>query len=117
VTTQPGQHRVTVTIPRSLLPGDPESWSVAVVMLGQEGYPAAGVWRVRDVNPIAEQWRFGGGTLDVNHTRIIDFLWSADMPGNQEAFLGSYTTSQEDIDSLGPDGFPQLPMIPLGSGG
>jgi len=117
VTTQPGQRRVTVTIPRSLLPGDPESWSVAVVMLGQEGYPAAGVWRVRDVNPIAEQWRFGGGTLDVNHTRIIDFLWPADMPGNQEAFLGSYATSQEDIDSLGPDDFPQLPMIPLGSGG
>jgi carbohydrate-binding DOMON domain-containing protein len=116
VVTNPGQHRVTITVPRSLLPGDITSWSVAVVMLGQEGYPAAGVWRVRDVNPDAEQWRFGGGPSDVNHTRIIDFLWPAGQEPSQESYLGTYPSSQEDMDALGPDDFPQVPMLPLGGG-
>jgi len=116
VVTNPGQRRVTITVPRSLLPGDITSWSVAVVMLGQEGYPAAGVWRVRDVNPAGEQWRFGGGPPDVNHTRIIDFLWPAGQEPSQESYLGTYPSSQEDTDALGPDDFPQVPMLPLGGG-
>jgi carbohydrate-binding DOMON domain-containing protein len=117
VVTNPGQRRVTITIPRSLLPGDITSWSVAVVMLSQEGYPSAGVWRVRDVNPLGEQWRLGGAPTDTNHTRIIDFLWPAGQEPTQEAYLGIYPSSSEDIDALGPDDFPQVPMLPLGGGG
>ena len=37
-----------------------EAWRYAAVVLGQEGFPASGVMRVRDVQPTAEQWRFGG---------------------------------------------------------
>jgi carbohydrate-binding DOMON domain-containing protein len=114
VITNPGQRRVTITIPRGVLPGDPSTWSVAVVMLGQEGYPAAGVWRVRDVNPVAEQWRFGGGPSDSNHTRIIDFVWPGDQEPAQESYLGSYPSSQEDLAALGPDDLPQVPMLRLG---
>jgi carbohydrate-binding DOMON domain-containing protein len=117
VTVNPGQRRVTVTLPRSLLPGDPSAWSIAVVMLGQEGYPAAGVWRVRDVNLSAEQWRFGGGPVDVNHTRIIDVFWPSEFPGTQEAFLGGYPSASGDLDALGPDDFAQIPMLRLGNGG
>jgi alpha-amylase/alpha-mannosidase (GH57 family) len=115
VLTNPTQRRVTITIPRSLLPGDVASWSVAVVILGQEGYPAAGVWRVRDVNPVAEQWRFGGGPSDANHTRIIDLSWPVGLEPTQETLLDSYASSQ-DIESLGPDDFPQVPMLPLSGG-
>jgi alpha-amylase/alpha-mannosidase (GH57 family) len=117
VSVNPGQRRVTVTLPRSLLPGDPSAWSIAVVLLGQEGYPAAGVWRVRDVNPSAEQWRFGGGPVDVNHTRIIDVFWPSGFPGTQEAFLGDYPSASGDLDALGPDDFAQIPMLRLGNGG
>lgn len=111
VVTNPGQRRVTITVPRAALPGDPASWSIAVVMLGQEGFPAAGVWRVRDVNPAAEQWRFGGAPSDANHTRIIDVLWPAEAATAQEEFLGAYSSSSEPVGSLDADGLPQVPMI------
>jgi alpha-amylase/alpha-mannosidase (GH57 family) len=113
ITTNPGQHRVTIRVPRSLLSGDPREWSIAVVVLGQEGYPAAGVWRVRDVNPAAEQWRFGGGPQDTNHTRIIDFIWPEGLEPSQEALLEGYPPSQEGVGTLGPDGLPQIPMLRL----
>jgi carbohydrate-binding DOMON domain-containing protein len=116
VITNPGQRRVTITIPRGYLPGDPAAWSVAVVLLGQEGYPAAGVWRVRDVNPTSEQWRFGGAAADTNHTRIMDFLWPAGMEPSQETLLGAYSSSLEDVDALEPDDFPLLPMLRLSGG-
>ena len=62
VLVDPGQSKVTVKVPKELLGDDPASWSYAVVVLGQEGYPATGVWRVRDVEATAKQWRFGGRT-------------------------------------------------------
>ena len=111
VVTNPGQRRVTISVPRAVLPGDPASWSIAVVMLGQEGFPAAGVWRVRDVNPLAEQWRFGGGPSDANHTRILDVLWPEGSDPTQEELLGAYPSSSEAVGSLGADDLPQVPMI------
>ncbi len=43
----PGGRSVTVRIPKSQFSqNDFEKWGFAVVILGQEGYPAAGVWRV-----------------------------------------------------------------------
>lgn len=111
IVTNPGQRRVTVTVPRSAIPGDPASWSIALVMLGQEGFPAAGVWRVRDVNPAAEQWRFGGAPSDANHTRIIDLLWPAAAGTTQEEYLGSYPPSSEPVGSLEADKLPQVPMV------
>lgn len=111
ISTNPAQQQVTISIPRDLIPGDPATWSIAVALLGQEGFPASGVWRVRDVNANAEQWRFGGAPGDTNHTRIVDILWPEGNTPTQEALLGTYSGSQDDVDGLGPDDFPQVGMI------
>ncbi len=112
VLVDPGQSKVTVKVPKELLGDDPENWAYAAVLMGQEGYPATGVWRVRDVEPTAKQWRFGGGPEDTNHTRIIDVAWPADSTPSQAEMLGTYPSSQEmDMDALGPDDFAQVPML------
>lgn len=111
IITNPGQRRVTISVPRSLIAGDPAMWSYAVVVASQEGYPSAGVWRLRDVLPVAEQWRIGGGPQDTNHTRLMDILWPAGGAPTQEELLGTYPSSQADVDELGPDDFPQVTMV------
>jgi len=105
--------KVTVRVPRSGFPeGDPATWGYLGVVLGQEGFPATGVWRVRDVEPQAAQYRFGGGPADTNHTRIIDLAWPAGATPTQEEMLSAYPPSQEaDMDALGPDDFAQVQML------
>ncbi|OQA97471.1 MAG: Glycosyl hydrolase family 57 [Chloroflexi bacterium ADurb.Bin222] len=104
-----GQRRITVKVPRSVLGDTPESWQYAVVMLSQDGYPAAGVWRVRDVEVSAAQWRLGGApAADASHTRIIDWVWPA--AGIQEAALSTYKSSAN-LSALTPDDFAQLQML------
>ena len=79
---------------------------------GQEGFPATGVWRVRDVESQAAQWRFGGGPADTNHTRIIDLAWPAGATPTQEEMLSAYPPSQEaDMDALGPGDFAQVRIL------
>ena len=111
IVTNSANHQVTLIVPRSLLPGEPEDWHIAVVLLGQEGFPAAGVWRVRDVNPQNAQWRFGGAPDDTNHTRIIDVFLSEGSTLTQEDLLGGYESSKKDVDKLTPDDFPQVGVI------
>ena len=73
--------------------------------MSQEGYPS-GVWRIRDVNVEAAQWRLGGAPDDANHTRIIDVAWPAEATPTQEEMLSAYQPSQEvNMDMLGPDDF------------
>jgi alpha-amylase/alpha-mannosidase (GH57 family) len=91
VLADPGQQRVTIRIPRSILGDNPEAWKYAAMVLSQEGYPSSGVQRVRDVNQNAEQWRFGGAPADTNHTRVIDFVWPE--AGVQESWFQTYTPS------------------------
>jgi len=80
--------------------------------LGQEGFPAAGVLRVRDVEAQSAQWRFGGAPKDTNHTRIIDVWLPAGSSPTQEELLSNYPASQEkDMDKLTADDFAQLPML------
>ncbi len=109
ILTNPGQRRITIRVPRSVLPGDPADWAYAVTIASQEGFPAAGVWRIRDVLPQAEQWRVGGGPADTNHTRILDVIYPED--GVQEAMLGDYLPSQANVGELGPDDFGQVPVL------
>lgn len=80
ITVLATEGRVTVRVPLSSLPDgyDPATAGFAVAVLGQEGFPSAGVRRVRDVTPAASQWTFGGG--DDNGTRVIDAL---DPTGDQ----------------------------------
>jgi alpha-amylase/alpha-mannosidase (GH57 family) len=103
--------RLVVRLPRVLLgDGDPAAWGYAVALLSQDGFPSPGVRRVRDVEPTAQQWRLGGGPIDVNHTRIVDLLWPE--PGVQEAMLAGYPpVTGRSIDDLSPDELPQVPML------
>ncbi|HUX77080.1 MAG TPA: glucodextranase DOMON-like domain-containing protein [Anaerolineae bacterium] len=109
----PVTRKVTIRVPRSAFPeGDPATWGYLGVVLGQEGFPATGVWRVRDVELQAAQWRFGGGPGDTNHTRVIDLAWPAGATPTQEEMLSAYPPSQEaDMDALGPDDFAQVRML------
>jgi alpha-amylase/alpha-mannosidase (GH57 family) len=111
ILTNPGQRRVTIRVPRSVVPSDPATWAFAVVVASQEGYPSAGVWRLRDVLPEAERWRIGGGPEDINHTRLMDIVWPRDRTPTQEEWLSAYPPSQNDLGGLGPDDFPQVPML------
>jgi alpha-amylase/alpha-mannosidase (GH57 family) len=113
IMVDPAQNAVVIRVPLSFLgEGNPEDWAYTAVVLGQEGYPSEGVWRVRDVESNAAQWRFGGAPAGSrNHTRIIDLLLSVDSEFDQAAVLSDFQVSQDPIDSLGPDDFAQIPML------
>jgi hypothetical protein len=85
------------------------------VVTGQEGFPASGVWRIRDVNATAEQWRFGGAPADTNHTRIIDVALG--VGADQFALLSDYDPSQaSNMDELAAEDFAILPLTGAGAG-
>lgn len=110
IIVDPAARTVTLRVPRQAFgEGDPAQWGYLAVVLSQEGFPSTGVWRVRDINPSASQWRFGGGPGDTNHTRIIDLAW--DGTPSQEELLSQYPSTTADIASLGPDDFAQLPLL------
>lgn len=113
IVANPGQRRVTISVPRRLLPdSDPSTWTFAVTLMSQEGYPSSGVWRVRDVLENGEQWRIGGGTGSNLDTRIMDLLWPEGNEGFQEDFLTNNLAGQEvDLSELAPGEYPQVPMI------
>jgi hypothetical protein len=83
-----------------------------VVVLSQDGFPAAGVWRVRDVDPASSQWRLGGAPADANHTRLIDFAQAASVKPTQEEALSAYPAATGDIGQLTPDDFGAVPLLP-----
>jgi alpha-amylase/alpha-mannosidase (GH57 family) len=109
ILADPGQQRVTIRVPRSILGDNPETWKYAAMVLSQDGYPSSGVQRVRDVNQKAEQWRFGGGPADTNHTRVIDLVWPDQ--GTQETWLSTYTPSQKSQAELTSTDFAQVGML------
>jgi alpha-amylase/alpha-mannosidase (GH57 family) len=121
IVSDPGQSKVTIRVPKKVFAEnlgvdvsalDPASWRYLGVVMSQEGFPASGVWRIRDVEPNPQQWRLGGAPADTNHTRIIDVAYPADLTPAQEATLSTYPPSQErNMDALGPDDFPQLPLV------
>jgi alpha-amylase/alpha-mannosidase (GH57 family) len=105
---------VTLRAPRSVFGDgfDPKRAGYVGVVLSQDGFPATGVWRVRDVEVRAAQWRLGGAPADTNHTRILDVAWPADAKPTQFEFLGKYPASQEpNMDKLGPDDFALVPLL------
>lgn len=113
VVADAGQSRITVLVPKRALPqGDPTAWGYLAAVMSQDGFPAAGVWRIREVEPEASQWRLGGAPDDINHTRIIDLVWPANAGPTQAEMLSHYPASQADnIDALSPDDFAQLQML------
>ncbi len=113
VIVDPAQRTVTLRVPLALFGegADPTTWGYAAALLSQEGFPAPGVRRVREVLPQAEQWRVGGGPDDTNHTRIMDLAWPEDATPAQAEILGTYPPSQAGVGSLSPDDFAQVPLL------
>jgi alpha-amylase/alpha-mannosidase (GH57 family) len=112
VVVDAGQNALVIRVPLSTLgDGHPGDWAYAAVVLGQEGYPSEGVWRVRDVEPNAAQWRFGGAPSARNHTRIIDLILPEYAEFDQASLLSDFPLSQGPIDTLNPEDFAQIPML------
>jgi carbohydrate-binding DOMON domain-containing protein len=107
-----GQKTVTIRVPRAVFgEGDPSAWGYAGMVLSQDGFPAKGVWRVRDVEVENSQWRLGGASADTNHTRIVDLAWQEEDGITQAAILGTYPASDQSPDQLTADDFAQIPLI------
>jgi hypothetical protein len=81
--------------------------------MGQEGYPTTGVWRIRDVNPVAEQWRFGGAGATTNHTRVIDLAWPEGDSITQIEMLSGFEPLNVSVDKLEPDDFAIVELITI----
>jgi len=79
--------------------------------MSQDGVPATGGLRVRDVQQSAEQWRLGGAPNDTNHTRIIDMAWPQDAAITQAEMLGTYPSSNEAVSNLSEDDFAQMELF------
>jgi alpha-amylase/alpha-mannosidase (GH57 family) len=107
------KREVTILVSKKALAGlDPLKAGYVGVLASQDGYPAAGVRRIREVLAASAQWRIGGAPADTNHTRILDVAWPAEATPVQEQFLSAYPASQESgMDALGPDDFAQVPML------
>lgn len=103
---------VTLRVPlKALGEGDPASWGYAAMVMSQDGYPSTGVWRVRDIQSTAAQWKFGGAPDDTNHTRIIDLVWPATSESSQDEILSGYISSNNSIDTLTADDFSQIDLL------
>ncbi len=103
---------VIVSIPKSLLLAatSPQQWGYAAVVLSQDGYPAPGVLRVRDVKTAAEQWRIGGARGEANATRILDMAWNGSP--SQAQILSQYKpVDQAGLSSTLPDAYAQVPLV------
>jgi alpha-amylase/alpha-mannosidase (GH57 family) len=111
VMLDPASSTFSVRVPRSVFgSSDPVGWAVAGMILSQEGYPADGVWRVRDIDAQASQWRFGGAPADTNHTRVIDLVWPEGDAVTQEQILSIYTAKTGSVDTLTASDFARIPM-------
>lgn len=110
VAVDPGQQKVTIRVPKSILGENPADWHYAAAVLSQEGYPSGGVMRVRDVLPVEEQWRIGGGPPDAtNHTRVMDIVW--ETAGEQEDWLSDFSPVGVPQGDLTPGDFAAIPMF------
>ena len=82
------QGLITARIQKSQLPPglDLATAGIGVAVLSQDGFPSAGVRRVRNVTEAETQWTIGGGDSTDGDTRILDALFP--IGGPQEADLG-----------------------------
>ncbi len=109
IITDPGRRSILVKIPRDAIPGDPTQWAYAVAVLSQDGYGPNGI---RDVLPVAERWRIGGGPQGAsNMPRILDVLWPEGAASTQEEMLSSFAPVSGLASDLSADAFAQLEMV------
>jgi alpha-amylase/alpha-mannosidase (GH57 family) len=110
-TTNERERTITVRVSQAILGDDPETWGYIPVLLGQEGFPPPGNWRIRPVEKQAKLWRFGGGPNDyLIHPFIIDMIVPKGFA--QEKILSKYII-QETTDYLkvDPKNFCRVPGI------
>ncbi|HLF25292.1 MAG TPA: glucodextranase DOMON-like domain-containing protein [Anaerolineae bacterium] len=115
VLVDPAAQTATLRVPREVFGADfdPVRAGYLGIVMSQDGFPAQGVWRVRDVLKTAEQWKLGGAPDNTNHTRVIDAAIPAEAIQSQEVLLSTSPSFQEPrLDALTPDDFPQLPVVP-----
>lgn len=95
---------VVIRVPISIV-GVPEKFNVLI--MGQEGFPSEGNWRVRDVTEKGAQWRFGGGSNQPGEPNVIDMLVP---PGKSQAkLLKAYDIAQKKLAAI--------PMVAISSAG
>jgi hypothetical protein len=113
ILVDPAAQQVAIRIPLSVFGDkfDPKQAGYAVAVLSQDGFPAAGVWRVRDIEATNSQWRLGGAPADVNHTRIVDLIQAKDVAPSQEEMLSTYPAATGDIGQLTPEDFGKVPLL------
>ncbi len=112
VVVDAAQRTVTIWVPLEYLPeGDPAQWGYAAAVLGQEGYPSEGVWRVRNVSLYAAQYIFGGAPADSNHTRIIDLALPEGQTPDQATLLSTYPSASGSVGEMTADDFAQIPVL------
>jgi alpha-amylase/alpha-mannosidase (GH57 family) len=88
VSQDPVNKIISIRIPGAAL-GEPQpTWGYQVFILSQEGYPAPGNLRVREVLSTAQEWRLGGGDDSEIDPNVIDLL--APPGKTQEEILGAY---------------------------
>lgn len=110
ILADPGQRKVTIRVPKAILGDNPQDWAYGAMVLSQEGYPSGGVMRVRDVLPVAEQWRIGGGQEGAtNHTRVMDLVWPE--AGMQEEWLSAFEPSSAPQTELAAADFALILML------
>ncbi len=112
VLVDPAANSVSLRVPKEIFgEGNPADWGYAAVIMGQEGYPSPGVWRIRDIAGASAQWRFGGAPAGTNATRIIDMAWPAESTPTQEEMLGTFPLSNTKFEDLKPDDFAQIGLL------
>jgi carbohydrate-binding DOMON domain-containing protein len=91
----PQEHTIRVTVPKKIIGDRPQDWGYLVVLTSQEGFPAAGNWRVREVLVDAQEYRLGGGRDDNLDPNIIDILVPEGQ--SQEEILGAYESTGKEV--------------------
>jgi len=107
VTTEPTEKTIIISVPEKVLGTPNPDWKILIILCGQEGYPRPGSWRVREVEEMASQWRFGGGDDYYGDPNIIDMIVP---PGQrQEDILSGWVSSENEEENV----YVKLPLIPL----
>lgn len=111
VLPDPGQRKVTVKIPWSVLAGAPDdcqNWRYAALLMSHDGY---GPHSLREIEAGPSQWQAGGRPEATNYPRIFDLAWPVAGTPTQEEMLSTYPLSQQPVEELEADDFAQLEML------
>jgi hypothetical protein len=109
--TNDQERTIIIRVPQAILGNNPEKWGYIPVLMGQEGYPPPGNWRIRPVEKMAKLWRFGGGPDDfLTHPFVIDMVVPRGY--TQQKLLSNYRTQEvTSYLKVDPANFCKLPEI------